>query len=129
MTDNNRLLKIAGTWIPNPDPSSWNPVRYKTWTEGSGRTASGLNTGAIKYRKWKLGDLTWSNLREADEKFIEETIEQAEDSYGGFFPVEFYHRGGYIAVTMNASDFSAAGISNVGGEIYYPKCTVSLVER
>lgn len=129
MTDNNRLIKINGIWIPNPDPDSYSPVRYKTWTENSGRVASGLNTGAIKYRKWKLGNLTWTNLPEATEKFIEETIESAENSTGGFFPVQFYHRGGYISVTMNAGDFQLSGIRNVGGEIFYPKCTVSLIEK
>lgn len=124
MTDNNRLLKINGVWIKNPDPDTWSPTRNPEWTEGAGRVSSGLAVGAVKYRKWKL-PLSWTNISEADEAAIEELIESA----GDYFPVEFYHRCGYIAITVYAGTLTPTGLMNVGGEIYYKKCAVNLIEQ
>jgi hypothetical protein len=124
MTDNNRLLKICGVWVRNPDPDTWSPTHNGEWTEGSGRVSSGIAVGAVKYRKWTL-PLSWTNIPEADEAFIEELIENA----GDYFSVEFYHRCRYIPITAYAGTFTPTGIVNADGEIYYKKCTVKLIEQ
>lgn len=121
---NKKLLKIRGVWVRDPDPESWSPVRYPEWTAGSGRTASGCSVGAIKHRKWKL-PLSWTNLPEAEESELEQLIEGG----GSFFPIEFYHRCGYIAITVYAGEFVPSGIVQTDSGIYYKKCTVSLVEQ
>lgn len=118
------LLCINGTWVKNPDPDVWSPVHNPEWTSGTGRAASGLMVGSRQYFKWKLA-LQWSHLTVAECALIRSLVENS----GDYFPVSFYHEGEYIDVTCYASAFTPTGIYSAGGEVYYKKATVNLVEQ
>lgn len=118
------LIKINGVWVRDPDPDSWAPVNEPTWTTNSGRVTSGKSVGSRQYFKYKI-PLKWSFIPESDMKEIQELIENGSD----FFPVEFYHKCGYIAITAYAGTFTPSGIINCDGEIKYRSATVNLIER
>lgn len=119
-----KLIRINGVWVRDPDSDAWAPTNNPEWTANSGRVVSGLSVGARQYFKYKI-PLVWTMLPEDDAKQILELIEDGAD----YFPVEFYHRCGYISITCYAGTVTPSGIINVGGEIYYKKLSVNLVER
>lgn len=118
------LIKINGVWVRNPDPDTWAPTNNPEWTANSGRVASGLSVGARQYFKYKI-PLTWTMIPEADVKQILQLIEDGDD----YFPVEFYHRCGYISINCYAGTATPTGIINDGNKITYKKFTVNLIER
>lgn len=118
------LIKINGIRVRTPDPDSWSPTNNPEWTSNSGRVSSGMSVGSRQYFKYKI-PLTWTMIPEEDAAEIQELIEDRED----YFPVEFYHRCQYLAITCYAGTVTPSGIVNVGGEIYYKKMTVNLIER
>lgn len=118
------LIRINGEIVPDPDPDSWSPTNNPEWTANSGRVASGLSVGARQYFKYKI-PLTWTMIPEEEAKRITELIEDGDD----YFDVEFYHRCGYITIQCYAGTVTPMGILNVGGEIFYKRLTVNLIER
>ena len=118
------LIQINGVWVRNPDPESWSPTNNPEWTANSGRVVSGYSVGSRQYFKYKI-PLSWTMIPENDVKQILELVEDGAD----YFPVVFYHRCQYISITCYAGTATPTGIAYVGGEVFYKKFTVNLVER
>ena len=119
------LIQINGVWVRDPDPDSWAPVNEPTWTTNSGRVKSGTAVGSVQYWKYKI-PLKWTYIPEADLKEIIELIENGPD----FFPVKFYHKCGYVSITVYASTLTPSGIKRIdSGEIIYKSASVNLIEK
>lgn len=67
------VLYLNGIKVATPAENGLTIGRYKTWSENSGRSASGKAIGSIKYLKYKV-EIKWDKLSAEEVKTIDDIV-------------------------------------------------------
>lgn len=116
-------VTINGVTLPSCDMDKTKVNTYKTWSENSGRTASGNAVGDVKYRERKLA-LKWHVLSAAQKR----TIEQMFLTLPAFFTATYVLDGVSVTSKFYAGDFDYSSTVECDDGTYYIDCAIDLVE-
>lgn len=116
-------VTINGYTLPSCDMDKAKRNIYKTWSENSGRSASGDACGDIKYRESKLS-LRWHILTAAQKR----TIERLFLELPAFFTATYVLDGESVTTKFYSGDFDYQSTIECSDGTYYVDCSIDLVE-
>lgn len=114
---------VKGTKLPSSNMDGSSLTHPKTWTSGSGRSASGKMTGRVQYYKYTLS-LKWGCLTKSEYKTLKNLFETEPQ----FFAVKVTDGTGTTEFTGYAGDLSYEKCINLDNE-YYMGVSIEIVER
>lgn len=118
-----KVLYVDGVLMPTP--SQITPQYNRLWTQGSGRTISGLWHGDIQAEKWRL-DVTWEYLsRDAVKQLMQALLTKA------FIQVQFHSplTDSLTTITAYSGDVKIPVYAYALDQITYKDFPISIVER
>jgi len=106
-----------------PPPASISVDDEIIWSEGTGRTLSGLMVGDVVAEKKKLG-IKWGVLQESGIMLIRRQL------VAGYFPIKFHDDGIDMTITGYRGTLTKEQIGRLGdGIFWYRSASVSIIQR